>query len=231
MKRRSGTTRAAAKREDSELLRAWSRDPGIPQGAAEQAEVEKLIDLVGVARTIRDAEQVQGARQKKADSARPTSRPPSPPIPSCCNGPSWSRARAPRSAGRRWPCCRCWDSVMAGRIRLWSGYVLFFYVVTHLLNHALGLISLRVRGAGSGSSSSGTAIGQIALYGSLLVHFCLALWSLYRRRTLRLSRWEWSQWILGADRAAGHHPCRWHAHATNSTARPATNPGLAPRNN
>ena len=31
---------------------------------------------------------------------------------------------------------------MAGRIRLWSSYVLFFYVVTHLLNHALGLISL-----------------------------------------------------------------------------------------
>ena len=33
---------------------------------------------------------------------------------------------------------------MIGRLRLWSGYVLFFYVVTHLLNHALGLISLRV---------------------------------------------------------------------------------------
>ena len=33
---------------------------------------------------------------------------------------------------------------MVGRVRLWSAYVLFFYVVTHLLNHALGLISLRV---------------------------------------------------------------------------------------
>ena len=32
---------------------------------------------------------------------------------------------------------------MTGRLRLWSGYVLFFYVVTHLLNHALGLVSLR----------------------------------------------------------------------------------------
>ena len=31
---------------------------------------------------------------------------------------------------------------MAGRLRLWSGYVLFLYVVTHLLNHALGLVSL-----------------------------------------------------------------------------------------
>jgi len=33
---------------------------------------------------------------------------------------------------------------MIGRLRLWSGYVLLFYVTTHLLNHALGLISLRV---------------------------------------------------------------------------------------
>jgi len=28
---------------------------------------------------------------------------------------------------------------MVGRVRLWSAYVLFFYVVTHLLNHALSL--------------------------------------------------------------------------------------------
>jgi len=88
---------------------------------------------------------------------------------------------------------------MAGRIRLWSSYVLFFYVVTHLLNHALGLISLRVLEAGRiwFVFIWHNPLGQIFLYGALLTHFCLALWSLYRRRTLRLSRWEWSQWILG----------------------------------
>lgn len=90
---------------------------------------------------------------------------------------------------------------MAGRIRLWSGYVLFFYVVTHLLNHALGLISLRVLEAGRAWFVLiwHNPIGQAALYGALFAHFCLALWSLYRRRTLRLSRWEWTQWILGAS--------------------------------
>ncbi len=90
---------------------------------------------------------------------------------------------------------------MAGRIRLWSGYVLLFYVVTHLLNHALGLISLRVLEAGRTWFVFvwHNPIGQVVLYGALLAHFCLALWSLYRRRTLRLSRWEWSQWILGAS--------------------------------
>lgn len=88
---------------------------------------------------------------------------------------------------------------MAGRIRLWSSYVLFFYVVTHLLNHALGLISLRVLEAGRVWFVFiwHNPLGQVALYGALLVHFCLALWSLYQRRTLRLSRWEWTQWILG----------------------------------
>ncbi len=88
---------------------------------------------------------------------------------------------------------------MAGRIRLWSSYVLFFYVVTHLLNHALGLISLRVLEAGRiwFVFIWHNPFGQVALYGALIVHFCLALWSLYQRRTLRLSRWEWTQWILG----------------------------------
>ncbi|WP_395714081.1 adenylate/guanylate cyclase domain-containing protein [Reyranella sp.] len=90
---------------------------------------------------------------------------------------------------------------MVGRIRLWSGYVLFFYVVTHLLNHALGLISLRVLETGRVWFVYlwHNPIGQTALYGALFTHFFLALWSLYRRRALRLSAWEWTQWGLGAS--------------------------------
>ena len=88
---------------------------------------------------------------------------------------------------------------MVGRLRLWSGYVLLFYVTTHLLNHALGLISLRIVEAGrvwfvflwQGLP------GQIALYGALLVHLVLAMWALLRRRTLHLSPWEWTQFTLG----------------------------------
>jgi adenylate cyclase len=89
---------------------------------------------------------------------------------------------------------------MIGRLRLWSGYVLFFYVVTHLLNHTLGLISLRVLEVGRHWFVFiwHNPIGQTVLYGALLAHFCLALWSLYRRRALKLSSWEWTQWILGA---------------------------------
>jgi adenylate cyclase len=88
---------------------------------------------------------------------------------------------------------------MVGRLRLWSGYVLFFYVATHLLNHALGLISLRVLEMGrvwfvymwQGP------FGQTVLYGCLFGHFFLALWALFRRRSLRLSSWEWTQFGLG----------------------------------
>jgi adenylate cyclase len=89
---------------------------------------------------------------------------------------------------------------MVGRLRLWSGYVLFFYVVTHLLNHALGLVSLSVLDAGRAWFVSiwHNYVGQTALYGALFVHFFLALWSLYRRRALKLSQWEWTQWVLGA---------------------------------
>src|SRR6267378_7828184 len=89
---------------------------------------------------------------------------------------------------------------MIGRLRLWSGYILFFYVVTHLLNHALGLISLRVLEVGRTAFVFmwHNPLGQTVLYGALFTHFFLALWSLFRRRALTLSRWEWTQLTLGA---------------------------------
>src|SRR5215469_3677241 len=88
---------------------------------------------------------------------------------------------------------------MVGRLRLWSGYVLLFYVTTHLLNHALGLISLRVIEMGRVWFVFiwHNPLGQVVLYGALLLHFSLALWSLLRRRALRLSGWEWTQFALG----------------------------------
>jgi adenylate cyclase len=90
---------------------------------------------------------------------------------------------------------------MVGRLRLWSAYVLLAYVTLHLLNHSLGLISLRVL-----EDSRHWFIvvwrslpGQVALYGALLIHFSLALWAVVRRRSFRLSVWEWTQLVLGAS--------------------------------
>src|SRR6185436_19687113 len=88
---------------------------------------------------------------------------------------------------------------MIGRLRLWSGYVLLAYVTTHLLNHALGLVSLRVLEAGRiwFVFVWQSLPGQVALYGALLIHFSLALYAILRRRSLRLSPWEWTQLVLG----------------------------------
>ena len=83
--------------------------------------------------------------------------------------------------------------------RLWMGLVLFTYLTTHFLNHALGLISLDAMAAGREwflllwRSRAGT----VALYTALLVHLSLAYWSLYRRRTLRMPGWEALQLSLG----------------------------------
>ena len=85
------------------------------------------------------------------------------------------------------------------QIRLWTGLVLFTYLTTHFLNHALGLVSLEAMAAGQGwfvliwRSLPGT----VALYGSFGIHNLLALWALYRRRTLRMPAWEASQLALG----------------------------------
>src|SRR5580704_8161297 len=89
---------------------------------------------------------------------------------------------------------------MIRRIRLASGLVMLAYIAMHLLNHALGLVSI---------PAMGWALTEIvypiwsfppmqaALYGAFLVHYCLALWALWQRQTLRLRVGECLQLVLG----------------------------------
>ncbi len=88
---------------------------------------------------------------------------------------------------------------MIRRVRLWSGVVLFVYVGTHLANHALGLVSLEAMEAGRNwfLAAWRSPAGTVALYGSVVAHAGLALWSLYRRRNLRMPRWEAIQIAIG----------------------------------
>jgi adenylate cyclase len=85
------------------------------------------------------------------------------------------------------------------RTRLVTGLVLLTYLATHLLNHSLGLISLEAMEWGRGWFLAlwRNPVGTTALYGSLLIHFGLALWSLYQRRHLRIPLWEGLQLLLG----------------------------------
>ncbi len=88
---------------------------------------------------------------------------------------------------------------MIRQARLWSGLVMLVYVTMHLSNHAMGLISI-------GAMDEVLAWvfwlwsnrpAQVVLYGAFLVHFTLALWALWERRTLRLQPGEWTQVVLG----------------------------------
>ncbi|MEX0759178.1 MAG: adenylate/guanylate cyclase domain-containing protein [Tistlia sp.] len=89
---------------------------------------------------------------------------------------------------------------MVRRLRLASGLVLLGYVGLHLLNHALGLVSL---GAAERLLEGlrvfwGGPAGTLLLYGALLIHVALAFWALYARRRLSdLGRGEAAQLVLG----------------------------------
>jgi adenylate cyclase len=84
-------------------------------------------------------------------------------------------------------------------VRLATGLVLLTYVATHLLNHALGLVSLAAAESGRELFVAfwRSAPATAAFYGALLVHFGLALSALYERRSLRMPWLELTRIALG----------------------------------
>src|ERR1700730_13094185 len=85
------------------------------------------------------------------------------------------------------------------QIRLACGLVLFAYLVSHFLNHALGNISMD---ALAGGVYYHTAFWQflpvaIAFYTAALVHSGLGIWALYERRQFRWKAIEPLQLVLG----------------------------------
>jgi len=85
------------------------------------------------------------------------------------------------------------------RVRLASGLAMLAYVITHFVNHAIGLVSLRAMDAALveiyawWTSPLGTAV----LYGAFAVHYGLALWALWQRRSLKMPAAEAAQLALG----------------------------------
>jgi len=69
---------------------------------------------------------------------------------------------------------------MLGRLRLYSGLVLFTYLVGHLANHALGVISLEAMNSGIPFTISPwrTLPGTVLLGGAAPLHVSPALWYL-----------------------------------------------------
>jgi adenylate cyclase len=85
------------------------------------------------------------------------------------------------------------------QFRLWSGLVLFAYVASHLVNHALGLVSLDAMEGFRERLFDDVwrGIGLPFLMVALLGHVALAFWAIYSRHSFRLQRWEWAQLLLG----------------------------------
>ncbi len=85
------------------------------------------------------------------------------------------------------------------RIRMWSGVIIALYVIPHVINHALGLISYDVMESMRHGMKAiwGPPIGAPFLLLAFLTHFFLSLFALYRRSSLRMPLWEAVQIGLG----------------------------------
>ena len=85
------------------------------------------------------------------------------------------------------------------RLRLISGLAMLAYVTTHLINHALGLVSIEAmeRTLDLVEPVWASLPGQLVLYGGFAVHYALALWALWQRRSLKLRGPELAQLALG----------------------------------
>ena len=85
------------------------------------------------------------------------------------------------------------------QIRLACGLVLFAYLISHFLNHALGNISMAALAAGVHYHTLFWQFPPVAyvFYGSALIHTGLGIWALYQRRQFRWKAIEPLQLVLG----------------------------------
>jgi adenylate cyclase len=85
------------------------------------------------------------------------------------------------------------------RLRLASGLTMLAYVATHLLNQSLGLVSVEFmdRVLEVIYETWSTSVGGFILYSAFTVHYCLALWALWLRRSLKMPFSEAAQLVLG----------------------------------
>jgi adenylate cyclase len=93
-----------------------------------------------------------------------------------------------------------WDrGVLRHHLRLVSGLVLLAFVLCHLTAHSFLLVSLERAEVALDTLMYPwrSVIGTAILVSALLIHYLNALWSIYVRRYLRLSRWERWQLALG----------------------------------
>jgi len=90
-------------------------------------------------------------------------------------------------------------SIGLRQVRLACGLVLFSYLVSHFLNHALGNISIEALEIGVHYHILFWQFLPVAivLYTAAILHAALGIWALYQRREFRWKRIEPLQLVLG----------------------------------
>lgn len=85
------------------------------------------------------------------------------------------------------------------RLRAISGSILFLFLTCHLINHAFGLVSFQAMGDAHRilMTTWRTPIGTAFLSLAFLVHYAVAILSIYRRRTINMTGWEAAQMASG----------------------------------
>lgn len=85
------------------------------------------------------------------------------------------------------------------QVRLVSGAIMFAYLVSHFLNHALGNISMEALAIGVHYHTEFWRFLPVAIvfYGACLVHTSLGIWALYQRREFGWKALEPLQLVLG----------------------------------
>ncbi|WP_193368648.1 adenylate/guanylate cyclase domain-containing protein [Pelagibius marinus] len=88
---------------------------------------------------------------------------------------------------------------MVRRLRLISGLTLFFYVLTHLLNTALGVVSFSALEAGQEVFVAfwRSLLPTVLLYTALLVHLSLAYYAIFRRESLAMPPLDALRYLFG----------------------------------
>src|SRR6202048_3090987 len=92
-----------------------------------------------------------------------------------------------------------WRGIGQRQVRLACGLVLFTYLISHFLNHALGNISLDALAAGLHYHIAFWQFRLVAIlfYTAALLHTGLGVWALYQRRQFRWRAIEPLQLALG----------------------------------
>ena len=85
------------------------------------------------------------------------------------------------------------------QVRLVTGIVLFTYLISHFLNHALGNISMEALAGGLYFHTWFWQLLPVSIlfYTACLVHSALGIWALYERRQFRWKAIEPLQLVLG----------------------------------